>query len=44
MDESCIYPDYYPNKYGDANYDENNNSQINNKSIDKFKFYFENYY
>ena len=37
LDESDIYVDFYPNKY----YEENN-SKINNKSIDKFKPYLGN--
>ena len=39
LDDSDIYPDYYPNKNFGEN---NNNSKINNRSIDKFKSYFGN--
>ena len=39
LDDSDDYPEYYPNNnLGE----ENNNSKINNKSIDKFKSYFGN--
>ena len=39
LDDSDIYPDYYPNKNFGEN---NNNSKINKRSIDKFKSYFGN--
>ena len=39
FDESENYPDYYY-----VNNNEQNNSKINNRSIDKFKFYFGNSY
>ena len=39
LDDSDIYPEYYPNKNFGEN---NNNSKINNRSIDKFKSYFGN--
>ena len=38
LDDSEIYPEFYPNP--NTNFEENNNSKINNRSIDKFRAYF----
>ena len=42
LDESEMYPEFYPNP--NNNFEENNNSKINNRSIDKFRSYFGNSY
>ena len=42
LDDSEIYPEFYPNP--NTNFEENNNSKINNRSIDKFRSYFGNSY